>query len=368
MMAASGDCDGEATNDDTLCTVKYMRRARMGSLDSERAGFACNIGANVARPQLICLPSRSSRPRLACIRCRLSFLWIPLTLIAAAAQTARNATQRSLTESIGMVGATQVRFLYGLPFALLFMLAVCLISGATPPAITWTVFLFALAAALFQILATALMLTAMQAKSFSVTTAYIKTEPILTAVVGFLLLGDSLTPLKVLGILVATAGVLLLTARPETLKALMAEAKPALTGIAAGGCFGLSAVMFRGAILALPEGSFVLRATTILALGLAIQTALLLVYLLIFDRTALLRSLGVWKSSLQAGFLGAFASQFWFLGFALTSAANVRTLALVEVFFAQIVSRKLFAEAHALREYVGMALMVIGVGLVLINL
>ena len=36
-----------------------------------------------------------------------------------------------------------------------------------------------------------------------------------------------------------------------------------------------------------------------------------------------------------AGFMGAFASQFWFLAFALTAAANVRTLALVEVLFAQ---------------------------------
>ncbi len=299
--------------------------------------------------------------------CLVSFLWIPITLIAAAAQTARNATQRSLTESIGMVGATQVRFLYGLPFALIFLLAVCLISGTTPPALSLAVFLFALAAALFQILATVLMLTAMQTKSFSVTTAYIKTEPILTAIVGFLLLGDSLTLLKVVGILVASTGVVLMTVRVESVKALLVEARPALIGIAAGACFGMSAVAFRGAILELPSGGFVLRATTILALGLAIQTILLLAYLLLFDRVSLIKSLGVWKASLLAGFLGAFASQFWFLGFALTSAANVRTLALVEVFFAQILSRKIFAETLSPREYCGMALMIIGVGMVLIN-
>ena len=51
----------------------------------------------------------------------LSLLWIPATIAAAAAQTARNATQRQLTETIGTVGATQVRFLYGLPFALVFL-------------------------------------------------------------------------------------------------------------------------------------------------------------------------------------------------------------------------------------------------------
>ncbi len=296
----------------------------------------------------------------------LSFLWIPITLVAAAAQTARNATQRSLTESIGTVGATQVRFLYGLPFALLFLLMVCVVLGQWPPEITMAAAPYALAGALFQILATVMMLTAMKAKSFSVTTAYIKTEPVLTAVVGLAVLGDALTPLKGIAILIATVGVIVMSVKPDTIRAMLSEVRPALLGIAAGGCFGLSAVAFRGAILALPSGGFVIRATTILVLGLAIQTVLLLAYLLLFDRAALTKSFGVWRASFTAGFLGAFASQFWFLGFALTSAANVRTLALVEVFFAQALSRRLFSQETEAREYGGMALIVVGVGLLLL--
>jgi drug/metabolite transporter (DMT)-like permease len=297
----------------------------------------------------------------------LSVLWIPITLIAALAQTARNATQRSLTESIGTVGATQVRFLYGLPFAMLFLLIVCAVLREQPPSLTRATLLFALAAAVAQILATVLMLTAMKAKSFAVTTAYIKTEPVLTAFVGFAMLGDTLTPLKVLAIVIATVGVLVMSVKPDTLRALLVEVKPALIGIAAGACFGLSAVAFRGAILELPSGGFVLRATTILVVGLIIQTAILLVYLVLFDRPALTKSFGVWRASSTAGFLGAFASQFWFLGFALTSAANVRTLALVEVFFAQIFARKFFSQETSHREYAGMAMIVMGVALLLIS-
>ncbi len=296
----------------------------------------------------------------------LSLLWIPITLVAAAAQTARNATQRSLTDSIGTVGATQVRFLYGLPFALLFLGLVCVWLGERPPVITMASAPYVLAGALFQILATVMMLKAMQAKSFSVTTAYIKTEPVLTAVVGLAVLGDALTPLKGTAILMATVGVIVMSVKPDTIRVMLSEVRPALLGIAAGGCFGLSAVAFRGAILALPSGGFVIRATTILVLGLAIQTVLLLAYLLLFDRTALTKSFGVWRASFTAGFLGAFASQFWFLGFALTSAANVRTLALVEVFFAQALSRRLFSQDTEMREYVGMALIVVGVGLLLL--
>ena len=51
-----------------------------------------------------------------------------------------------------------------------------------------------------------------------------------------------------------------------------------------------------------------------------------------------------WKPSLFAGFMGALASQFWFLAFALATAASVRTLALVEVLFAQLVARFAFGQ------------------------
>lgn len=85
----------------------------------------------------------------------------------------------------------------------------------------------------------------------------------------------------------------------------------------------------------------------------------------LFMRAALMKSLALWRQSLFAGFMGAFASQFWFLGFSLTSAANVRTLGLVEVLFAQAVSHRLFAQAATRRELGGMALVVAGVALLL---
>ena len=57
-----------------------------------------------------------------------------------------------------------------------------------------------------------------------------------------------------------------------------------------------------------------------------------------------------WRPSLFAGFMGALASQFWFLAFALATAASVRTLALVEVLFAQAISRFVFKQATTPRE------------------
>ena len=89
-----------------------------------------------------------------------SWLWAVFTLIAAAAQTVRNAAQRELTGTLGTVGATHVRFLFGCPFALL-ILAGVLLSGAALPRPGLEFWPWVLAGALMQIAATALMLAAM---------------------------------------------------------------------------------------------------------------------------------------------------------------------------------------------------------------
>jgi drug/metabolite transporter (DMT)-like permease len=304
-------------------------------------------------------------PRRLKIGMSASLLWIPVTLAAAAAQTGRNATQRRLTETIGTVGATQVRFLYGFPFALLALTAMWMATNETPPAPNIAFLAYALMGALTQIFATALMLSAMRERAFSVVTAYTKTEPVQVALFGLLLLGDRLTPVTALAIGVATSGVVLMSMKPGTNLA-SSGLRPAGFGIAAGAFFALAAIGFRGAILSLEEGSFLMRASTTLVWGLGLQTGILLVWLGLFDRRALAASFKAWRPSLGAGFLGAFASQFWFIGFALTTAANVRTLALVEVLMAQAVSHRFMAQTTSRRELVGMGLILGGVGLLLL--
>ncbi len=287
-------------------------------------------------------------------------IWVPVTLIAAAAQTGRNAAQSGLTKAIGTLGATQVRFLFGLPFAVLFLVAVVLATGETVPELDLRAFGFAALGAVAQIGATALMLVTMKRANFAVTTAWLKTEPVLVALVSAALLGEVPGAMTLLAIAVAVAGVLVMTVKPGTR---LGDMGAAGTGLVAAGLFGASAVAFRGAILGL-EGGYLIRSTTVLVVSLAMQTAMLLVWLGLFDRRALVASFGVWRSSLRAGFLGAFASQFWFLGFSLTSAANVRTLALVEVIFAQGVAAWLGQKTSA-RQLVGMAVVVAGVVLLL---
>jgi drug/metabolite transporter (DMT)-like permease len=178
-----------------------------------------------------------------------------------------------------------------------------------------------------------------------------------TAIVGLLVLGDPVTVGGLCAILVATMGVIAMSGRG----AADATLRPVFYGLAAGALFAASAIGFRGAILALDSGGTLIRASTTLAWSLGLQTAALTVWLLLADRAALVGSLRAWRPSLAAGFLGALASQFWFIGFALTTAANVRTLALVEVLMAQAVSRRLMAQGTTPREWLGLILVVLGV-------
>lgn len=295
-----------------------------------------------------------------------AWLWAVFTVAAAAAQTARNAMQRDLIEKIGMAGATHVRFIFALPFAALFLLVEWLVIGLPLPTPSLKTILWACVGAAAQTVATALMLAAMRDRSFVVSIAFTKTEPIIIAIFGILFLHETPSPGVALAIAIATAGVMLMSwprKTPEVEKSLR-DWTPALMGVGAGACFALSGTGYRGAILSLETPSFVLAATTTLALGLAIQTCAIVLYLAIADRRTLVSILSHWRPSLFAGFMGALASQFWFLGFAIATAAKVRTLALVEVLFAQVVSGRI-KQQTTVREFAGMALIVAGIVLLL---
>src|SRR5580692_531285 len=289
-------------------------------------------------------------------------LWIPFTVIAAIGQVARNAMQRQLTGPLGTWGATNIRFLFGFPFSIVFFAVVLIATGDHVPWPAQVFWPWLMLGALSQIVATGLMLVAMNDRSFVVTTAYIKTEAIQTAIFGFIFLSDHLTVSKVIAILIATIGVVITALRPGGEKG-FSDWRPTVIGLVSAAAFALSANGYRGAIITIQGASFVTAATYTLVFGLFVQTLILTIYLLARAPKVLRDILRLWKPSLLAGFMGAFASQFWFLAFALTAAANVRTLALVEVLFAQGVAYYSFKQPISARELAGIVLIVIGVGL-----
>ena len=163
-------------------------------------------------------------------------------------------------------------------------------------------------------------------------------------------------------ILIATIGVVITALRPGAVRDI-ASVRPTVLGLVAAAAFAFSAVGFRGAIIVVPDVSFVTAASYTLVWSLFVQSLVLTIYLVARAPKVLKDILRLWKLSMLAGFMGAAASQFWFLAFALTAAANVRTLALVEVLFAQGVAYYSFKQPLSARELSGIALIVVGVAM-----
>ena len=292
------------------------------------------------------------------------WLWAIFTVIAAFFQTLRNAMQRELTSTLGTVGATHVRFLFGFPFALIFLIGLIAGTDVPLPRPGWGFWPWVIDGAVAQIAATATMLMAMGQRSFVVTIAYIKTEPIQVAIFGLIFLGDAVSLPLMTAIIVATAGVLIMSTKPG---GMVGGLKPTLIGLFSGGLFALSAIGFRGAILDLHLPNFVMAATFTLVVGLFMQAVVLSLYLWLRQPAVMTAIAKSWKRSLFAGFMGALASQFWFLAFALATAASVRTLALIEVLFAQLVARYAFGQKTTPREGIGMVFVVAGVVLLILE-
>ena len=203
-----------------------------------------------------------------------------------------------------------VRFLYGLPFAALWLVAVKEIGNYALPALSKPFAAWLVIGALSQIVATALLLRAMNERNFTLGVAYSKSEVIQVAAFGFIFLGDPLTTVTIVAVVLGTLGVMLLTPvdRLHPIRTLISglATRPALLGLAAGSGFALSAVGYRGATLAL-DAPFLMAAAFTLIGAQLFQSIVLCTWLSIFRQGLLTRVLRAWRASLFAGFAGATA-------------------------------------------------------------
>ena len=97
-----------------------------------------------------------------------SWFWSPLTVFAAAAQTVRNTAQRHLAAELGTLGATLVRFLYGMPVLAAWLCLVLAVGGFPQPTLSSAFAAWVVVAALSQMAGTALLLRAMAERSFAI--------------------------------------------------------------------------------------------------------------------------------------------------------------------------------------------------------
>ncbi|KVE26659.1 hypothetical protein WS67_13680 [Burkholderia singularis] len=288
--------------------------------------------------------------------------WVPIVLCAAFGRTVRNAAQRSLTEQAGTLPATLVRFLYGLPFSLLWVLLLSRMGG-TLPAVTaaWAGWLTL--GALAQLGGTALLLMAMKQRNFVVAVAFSKTEPLQVALVSLLVLHEVPGGLSMLGMLIAMLGVVLLTYSGPGRRATDVGGGfglSAVYGLGAGAAFALMAVGYRAAALHQPGVTPWMNGAWGVLWAQLIQSVVLGGYLLLANRAGLLAIVRIWRFSLTVGTVGALATIGELTALALHGAADVRTLGLVEVLFSYLVSRKLMREKLGMLERWGLTLVTSG--------
>ncbi|WP_052145322.1 EamA family transporter [Burkholderia pseudomallei] len=294
--------------------------------------------------------------------------WVPIVLCAAFGRTVRNAAQRSLTERAGTLPATLVRFLYGLPFSLLWVLLLWRTAG-TLPAVTpiWAGWLTL--GAIAQLGGTALLLMAMKQRNFVVSVAFSKTEPLQVALFSLLVLHEAPSRISMIGMLIAMFGVILLTypkpARRVASVGTGADAGgrlglSAVYGLGAGASFALMAVGYRAAALHQPGITPWLNGAWGVLWAQLIQSAVLGGYLVLTNRAGLLTIMRIWRFSLTVGTVGALATIGELTALALHGAADVRTLGLIEVLFSYLVSRKLLREKLGALERWGLTLVTSG--------
>ncbi len=93
------------------------------------------------------------------------------------------------------------------------------------------------------------------------------------------------------------------------------------------------------------------------------QTVGLTALLLIWDRPALRSVFAAWRQSLGAGLCGALASCCWLTALALSPAAPVRALGVIEAPVAALAGRRMFRERLTAWQWIAGALAALGVAM-----
>ncbi|MBE7637812.1 EamA family transporter [Sneathiella sp. P13V-1] len=292
-------------------------------------------------------------------------LWIPITIAAAFFQNVRTALQKHLAKNLTTGGATYIRFLYGVPFAFIYIFGLHEVGNFPFYTPNLEFFTYVIIGGTTQILATAFLVKLFSLRNFAVGTTYSKTETVQAAFIGLVLLGDSLSIPAIIAIAVSFVGIMLISVSGGklTLKEVMLgwTGKPALYGLLSGGLFGVCAVCYRGAGLSLGGEGAIMQAATSIVWVLSFQSLIMTAYILIVERAQFMASLKAWRVAIWVGVFSLLGSIGWFTAMTLQNAAYVRAVGQIELIFTFAISYFVFKERTTLVEFAGVMLIAVGI-------
>ena len=293
----------------------------------------------------------------------MAFSWILFTLMAAFMQAWRNAFQKQLSTTVDVWGVTLARFIFALPFAVIYLSSLYHFSPVTET-VTFTTkyWIYILVSGISQILATALMVKLFKQKNYAVGVGLAKSEAILAAIIGVVFLADHLSLLAWFGVLLGAFAVFLLSRghgftdfSPKTLA----------IGIGSGLCFAITSLLVREASLELTMLPTIHRAAWVLVSVIGFQCISMLIYLSLFSRQTLI---AMWQRvglTFKVSVCSFMASLGWFTAMSMMSVPVVKTLGQIEILFSLLISAYFFKEKLAKAEHWGLGLVVIAAILVI---
>ena len=291
-------------------------------------------------------------------------LWILITIGAAAAQSLRFMLQKRLTGmALSTAGATFARFIYSSPLVAVIAVTYANTSGQGAPVISSGFWPYAIAGGASQILATMCVVALFRHRNFAVGITFKKTEVLLSALFGFLILGDVFTPLTILAMVIGLGGVLLLSDPPEGVgpwrKRIFNRATA--LGLGAGVLFGISGNGYRGASLSLGDGDVFYRAIVTLAIVTALQTLTMALWLVWRERGEILKVLRAWRVAGLVGLTSMIGSICWFNAYTMQNAAYVNAVGQIELLFSLVIGAFVFGERVTRREWQGLFLLTLSI-------
>ena len=282
-------------------------------------------------------------------------LWVLLAITAAAVQTLRFALQKVLAgAALSPSAATWARFLWSAPIVIVVIGVYARTTASSVPPISESFWPFALIGGASQVLATICTVALFQRRAFAVGITFKKTEVMLTALVGFAILGDAVAPLGAAFIALGFVGVLLLSEPPEGGSILNLSAA---IGLLSGIFFALSAVGYRGAVLAIESDDTFLVAGLTLAFVTTAQTLGLGLWLALREPGQITATLKGWRQTSLVGLFSLVGSWCWFAAFSLQNAAYVFAVGQIELIFSLIIGVLIFKEKTSPRELLGMVVL-----------
>jgi drug/metabolite transporter (DMT)-like permease len=287
--------------------------------------------------------------------------WVFITFFAALMQTARTSLQKSLIKHLPTEIITWIRFIFGLPFVILYIVILQSI-GLQFPSPSKIFIVYCLFAGLFQIIGTILLVSLFSHRNFAVSTAYSKTEAIQVAIIGSILFQEYLSIASSIAIILGMFGVVLISSSQQSIQLSTLlnglKHKPVLIGIASGTSFAFDALLIREAILLLNNDNPLTNAAITLLVILILNIIQLGTWIL-YKNKKMFHGISIyWKRSILVGITSAIGSIAWFTAFALTQAAYVKTVGQIELLFSIFVTQKIFKEGISRIEIISILFIV----------